>query len=134
MRIKSFVILLVLLASVLSPASSPAADQSSLITTADAAKIIADDSTAVLLDVRTEGEFRGETGHLAKAILIPVQVLAQRVGELAKFKNRTIVVYCRTGHRSTAATEILRNEGYRAYNMAGGITRWLAERRPTVKE
>jgi rhodanese-related sulfurtransferase len=116
------------------PQQAPAGGDSSLITTAAAAQIVAEDSTAVLLDVRTEAEFKGETGHLAKAVLIPVQVLAERIGELKQYKNRVIVVYCRTGHRSTTATEILRNEGYKAYNMAGGITRWRQEDRPTVRE
>jgi rhodanese-related sulfurtransferase len=116
------------------PHTCSAGNDSWVITTADAARIIADDSTAVLLDVRTEPEFKGETGHLANAMLIPVQVLAQRVGELTPYKDRVIVVYCRTGNRSTSATDMLRHEGFKAYNMAGGITRWLQEKRTTIKE
>jgi rhodanese-related sulfurtransferase len=127
-------LLSVLFACVFFPNIAPAADEAPLITTADAAKIIANDSTAIVLDVRTEAEFKGETGHLKNALLIPVQVLAQRIGELAPYKDRTIIVYCRTGRRSAAATELLRHDGFKAFNMAGGITLWLQEGRPTTKE
>jgi rhodanese-related sulfurtransferase len=103
-----------------------------LITPADAQKLVKNDSTVVLLDVRTPAEFHSPTGHLDKAILIPIQELEERVGELKAYKGRTVVVYCRTGHRSTAGTSILRDHGFTAYNMEGGITRWISEGLPTV--
>jgi rhodanese-related sulfurtransferase len=134
MRSVRFAVFFLLLCTALFARPASAGEDSTLITPSDAARIIAEDSTAVLLDVRTEPEFMGEAGHLANAIMIPVQVLTQRVGELAPYKNRIIVVYCRTGHRSTAATAILRQSGFKAYNMAGGITRWRQEGRPIVRE
>ena len=105
----------------------------SLIAPADVLSLAGKDSTVVLLDVRTPEEFSGETGHLAGAILIPVQELDIRVGELTKYHDRTIVVYCRTGHRSTMAAGILQKHGFKVMNMEGGITRWRAERLPTVQ-
>jgi len=105
----------------------------SLITPADVSSLIGKDSTVVVLDVRTPEEYNGETGHLPGALLIPVQELEDRVGELTKYRDRTIVVYCRTGHRSTNATEILKKRGFNVMNMEGGITRWQAERLPTVQ-
>lgn len=107
--------------------------QKFLISPADALSLAGKDSTVILLDVRTADEFRSETGHLAGALLIPVQELEARVNELAPYRNRTIVVYCRTGHRSTRGTEILQGHGFRAVNMDGGITRWRAEHFPTVQ-
>ena len=104
------------------------------ITPADAHALLHSDSTVILLDVRTPAEFKSDTGHLAHALLIPLQELEQRSAELAGFKQRTIVVYCRTGHRSTAASEILSSLGYKVLNMEGGITRWRAEGLPTVLE
>jgi rhodanese-related sulfurtransferase len=103
-----------------------------LITPAEAQQLVQKDSTVVLLDVRTPEEFRGPTGHLDKAVLIPIQELEERVGELNAYKARTIVVYCRSGHRSTAGTSILRDHGFTAYNMEGGIIRWMSEGLPTV--
>jgi rhodanese-related sulfurtransferase len=111
-----------------------AQDGSSLISPSDANKFIQNDSTVVLLDVRTPSEFNSSTGHLAKAILIPVQELERRIDELQKYKQKSIIVYCRTGHRSMSGTEILLKHGYNARNMEGGITRWRAEQLPTVNE
>jgi rhodanese-related sulfurtransferase len=107
---------------------------SSLISPADVLGLEGKDSTVVLLDVRTPEEFTSETGHLARALLIPVQELDNRLGELTGYRDRTIIVYCRTGHRSTRATEILQSHGFKAMNMEGGITRWQAEHFPTVQE
>ena len=106
----------------------------SIITPGEAHKLLKTDTTVVVLDVRTPAEFTGETGHLARALLIPVQDLEQRVGELSKYKKHTVVVYCRTGHRSTTATEILKKHGFKALNMVGGITRWRAESLPVIRE
>ena len=111
-----------------------AQDKDILISPSDANKLLQGDSTIVVLDVRTPGEFKSETGHLAHALLLPVQELEQRVDELQKYQQKLIIVYCRSGHRSTAATEILQKHGYNVRNMEGGITRWIAEELPVVKE
>jgi rhodanese-related sulfurtransferase len=47
----------------------------SLISPADVLSLAAKNSTVVLLDVRTPEEFNSETGHLVRALLIPVQEL-----------------------------------------------------------
>jgi phage shock protein E len=71
---------------------------------------------ALLLDVRTPAEFA--TGAPSRALNIPVQELAQRLGELPS--GRTIVAYCRSGVRSAAAVEQLVTAGFDAYD-AGGV-------------
>ncbi len=106
----------------------------SLVSPEDVLSLAARDSTVVLLDVRTPEEFTSETGHLAGALLIPVQELEDRVGELTGYRDRTIIVYCLAGHRSTRATAILQRHGFKAKNMEGGITRWRDEHFPTVQE
>lgn len=92
------------------------------------------DSTVLLLDVRTPGEFSGESGHLAGAVLVPVDELEGRLNELAPEKSRTILVYCRTGRRSARAVAILGKQGFHAVNVQGGIVRWSADQLPVVKE
>src|SRR5665647_2290907 len=47
----------------------------------------------IILDVRSREEF--ESGHLDSALLIPVDELETRYGELAK--DKPIIVYCRSG-------------------------------------
>ena len=51
----------------------------------------------LLLDVRTPEEFDGPLGHLEGAKLIPLQELPQRLDEIKSYKNKEIVVYCRSG-------------------------------------
>ena len=97
-------------------------------------KLIDKDTSVVILDVRTSAEFKSETGHLSKAILIPLQELDKRADELKKYQKRLIIAYCRTGHRSGIAAAMLKKLGYKVSNMEGGITRWNAEKLPVVKE
>ena len=87
-------------------------------------RILPDSSNVVLLDVRTNAEFNGELGHLPGAILIPIQELEQRIGELDSLKGREIIVYCRSGNRSGKVTEILTKHGFNARNMLGGMIAW----------
>lgn len=68
---------------------------------------------AILLDVRTPGEFAG--GHLPGAKNIPLDALSSRMGELAK--DRPIVAYCRSGMRAASAVRLLRREGFEAWNL-----------------
>lgn len=84
----------------------------------------------IILDVRNDWEF--EDGHLEGAINIPVDDLEGRLGELDEEED--ILVYCRTGNRSTRAAQILRENGFeRMYHMVDGIEGWKAAGYPTVK-
>lgn len=76
---------------------------------------------ARLVDVRTPEEFAG--GHLPGALNIPVQQLDQRMGELAP-KDRALVVYCRSGHRSGQAAGMLKGAGFTAVHDLGPMSRW----------
>jgi rhodanese-related sulfurtransferase len=131
---KTMIITLIGIILLLSALYVFAQNKNIFISPSDSYKFMQSDSNLILLDVRTPAEFNSETGHLAHALLIPVQELEQRVDELRKFKSNLIIVYCRTGHRSTSATEILQRHGYNARNMEGGITRWRVEQLPVVKE
>lgn len=105
-----------------------------MLSPADVQARIAADSTIVLLDVRTPSEWESATGHLRGALLIPVQELAGRAGELDPYKHRPMIVYCRTQNRSAHAAAFLKEHGFNVTVMAGGITRWNAEDRPVVHE
>lgn len=74
---------------------------------------------ALLLDVRTPEEF--QAGHVEGATNIPVQVLGERAGEIAS--GREVVVYCRSGRRSAAAAEMLRERGHKVIDI-GPMTAW----------
>jgi rhodanese-related sulfurtransferase len=100
------------------------------ITPEEVQQLMEKDSTVFLLDVRTDEEYDSSTGHLRRSVLIPVQELAARLGELAPHRKNTIVTICRSGNRSGYATSMLRSRGYPALNMVGGMIRWNSEGRP----
>lgn len=80
----------------------------------------------IILDVRTPCEY--EKGHLYDAILIPYDELEleERISEIEGYKNSEIIVYCKSGYRSTLASEILVENGFtNIYNMLGGILAWI---------
>jgi NADPH-dependent 2,4-dienoyl-CoA reductase/sulfur reductase-like enzyme/rhodanese-related sulfurtransferase len=75
-----------------------------------------------LLDVRTKGEH--DQGSLPGSLLIPLDSLRERLGELDK--NKHILVYCQIGLRGYLATRILLENGYMARNLSGGYKTWSA--------
>ena len=85
---------------------------------------IIENEEILLLDVRTRGEFEGPLGHLPGSLLIPVQELEQRFIELNQYKEKEIVVICRSGNRSVSATKILISKGFNAVNVIGGMKAW----------
>lgn len=82
--------------------------------TADLKSII--DEGAFLVDVRTPGEFSG--GHVKGSVNIPLDKVAT---QLAKFKGKkNIIVFCRSGNRSSQAKSILEQYGFK--NVINGGT------------
>ena len=77
---------------------------------------------AFLLDVRSPGEFA--EGHLAGAVNVPVQELEATLSSLPVDRNREIVVYCRSGMRSSRARGILLKAGDSKVEDLGGMSNW----------
>lgn len=87
---------------------------------------------AVIVDVRSADEFNRSS--LIGARNIPVDELASRHGELARYKNRAILLVCQTGARSGRAVADLTKEGYtEVYNLAGGVNAWEIASLPLAK-
>jgi rhodanese-related sulfurtransferase len=101
-------------------------DKDSTMTVQDLKKLIKNDSTLIILDVRTPAELVGPLGKIDKVINIPIQELESRMGELKKYKDKEIAVICRSGSRSNTGTRILREHGFKAKNVLGGMIeyRW----------
>ncbi len=78
---------------------------------------------ACILDVREPDEFKA--GHLLNAKSIPLGKLRDRVGELERYRDKPIVVVCRSGQRSSTACALLGKQGFaQVYNLTGGVTAW----------
>ncbi len=76
-----------------------------------------------ILDVRTPAEY--EKVHIAGTHLIPIHQLQARIGELEPQKHEDIFIYCATGNRSTVASRILADRGFkRIYNLRYGVYDW----------
>lgn len=102
------------------------------ITPVDLKKKLDSGAGTTILDIREPHEL--EICKLDGVIHIPMGQLAQRVGELDGYKDRELVVYCRSGGRSARCVQFLRQHGFNALNLAGGILRWSEEVDPTVTQ
>lgn len=96
-----------------------------------AIQLLENDDNVSLLDVRTIPEYK--QGHLRDATLIPVDALAKNLGMLKQDKNKKIIVYCRSGSRSLAASRILEKNGFTPLNVKGGIIGLKAANAEIVK-
>lgn len=84
---------------------------------------------AILLDVRSAGEFKGSTsevatfGHFKNAINVNVSDLENQVKDLEKYKGKEVLVYCSHAHRSAVASYFLSTHGFtNVKNMLGGVS------------
>lgn len=86
----------------------------------------------VVVDVRDEKEYAA--GHLPRARHIPLKELDKRVAELAKFKEKPVIVTCRTGPRAGAACRALKRAGFsNVYLLKGGVNAWQQASLPLEK-
>ncbi len=83
----------------------------------------------VILDVRTADEFRG--GHIGNAINIDYHGTGFR-DRLSKLdREKTYLVYCRSGSRSGAAVRAMRSLSFASiYRIAGDMGKWQSQNLP----
>ncbi len=87
---------------------------------------------AVVLDVREDDEYK--SGHMLNAKHVPGGKLKSRIAELEKYKDKPVVVVCRSGMRSSSACVTLAKQGFtQAYNLTGGMMAWQKANLPTQK-
>lgn len=65
---------------------------------------------ALVIDVRSPGEFR--SGHLAKAVNIPLDEIGSAIPQRVKDKNQVLLLHCASGMRSGLARSKLKSMGY----------------------
>ena len=103
------------------------------ITPAEAAKLVAD-GQATLVDVREPAEWF-QTGVAAPAVLLPQSDFENAQLEWKPFlekapKDKTLILYCRSGKRAGNIAAALAEKGYKVAN-AGGLKEWIDAGLPT---
>ena len=85
---------------------------------------------ALVLDVRDPGEYGA--GHILGAKNVPLSRLGD--GDIAKRKERPVIVYCDGSERSSKAVSALRKQGFtRVVNLSGGLKAWQQAGLPVEK-
>lgn len=90
---------------------------------------LSNESDAVVIDVRTEREFND--GKIAGAILLNIN-RPDFKGQVEKLdKDKTYLIYCRSGNRSRKACEVMSQMGFaKCYNLKNGINGWKKSNKP----
>ncbi|HVK93811.1 MAG TPA: rhodanese-like domain-containing protein [Noviherbaspirillum sp.] len=87
---------------------------------------------AVIVDVRDPEAFAA--GHLRDAKNIPLKELSNRIGELDKFKAKSMIAVCQSGVQSAKAAGQLKKAGFNdAFSLDGGMAAWQAQGLPLAK-
>ena len=89
-------------------------------------KAIEDKQEIVLLDVREPHEL--DICKLHYTLHIPIGEMRFRFDELDQYKDKDIVVYCRSGRRSNMAAQFMQESGFnKVKNLKGGVLAWSDE-------
>ncbi|NLJ96393.1 MAG: rhodanese-like domain-containing protein, partial [Clostridiales bacterium] len=84
----------------------------------EAKKLILDDNTAIIVDVRSKEEY--DTGHIEGSINIPLQKISNNPFMVCVNMNTPIILYCNMRYKSSIAAELLIDVGYsRVYTIPG---------------
>ena len=84
----------------------------------------------MILDVREQSEW--DEVHIPGATLIPMGDIPARIKEIPT--DKTVIVQCRSGNRSSQVTDYLRQQGMtNVHNLAGGMNEWQAAGLPVEK-
>lgn len=92
------------------------------ISAQEAKKMLDENPVAILLDVRTEAEYKEM--HIPNAILLTDSEIKRKAANVLPDKDALILVYCRSGRRSAASARELINMGYTRVYDFGGIIDW----------
>ena len=84
----------------------------------------------MILDVREQSEW--DEVHIPGATLIPMGDIPARIKEIPT--DKTVIVQCRSGNRSSQVTDYLRKQGMtNVHNLAGGMNEWQAAGLPVER-
>jgi rhodanese-related sulfurtransferase len=85
-----------------------------------------------LIDVRSVGEYAA--GHIAGTINVPINQLRLALPTLSLDPQRPVVAICQTAHRSPPAVRVLKQAGFEARQLRGGMIAWNRAKFPTKQQ
>lgn len=92
-----------------------------------AAELLSSNEPPLVVDVRAPRE--REQKHIGGSLSLPLNRLGENMDRLPK--NRSLLVYCAGGYRSSIAASLLQHRGFNSVaEIAGGIAAWEAAKLP----
>ena len=91
---------------------------------------LAENGEVQVVDVRLDEEWNA--GHIKGAAHIPLDSLSSRAGEIDR--SKAVVLYCRSGDRSSGAADALAASGWEVTSMEGGLLAWVEKGLPLEPE
>mgnify|MGYP000214025234 CR=1 FL=1 len=84
-----------------------------------------------MVDMRSDRDFRD--GHIVNALHVPAEN-NDMPARLGKYRDRPVIVYCRSGNQSLSACGKLRKQGFeKVYSLKGGVLGWQQADLPVSK-
>ncbi len=96
------------------------------------ATLLINKQDAIVLDIREHKEY--SAGHIANAINIPYSKLAARLDELNKSKDKPIILVCKSGQTVGMAGKMLKEKGFNAVRLQGGMLEWQNQNLPLASK
>jgi rhodanese-related sulfurtransferase len=97
------------------------------------ATMLINQKDAAIVDVRPAADYA--KGHIINAINVPMNGFKNQTAALSKFKDKPVIVTCRSGSQSLGACSLLRKSGFpEVYNLKGGILAWESANLPLTRK
>ncbi len=88
---------------------------------------------ALVVDVRSAADYA--KGHIIRAKNLPMNGFSKQIQTLQKYKDKPIIVCCRSGSQSSLACQQLRKAGFQeVYNLQGGLLAWENANLPLTRK
>lgn len=86
---------------------------------------------ARVVDLRDRSDF--VAGHIVEALHIPHGEIEKRIGELAPYKEKTLILADKMGQHAGPVGRQLKKAGYTVRRLEGGMSEWSNQKLPLVK-
>jgi rhodanese-related sulfurtransferase len=95
--------------------------------------LMSHEAGSLVVDVRENNEY--QESHIKDSLHIPLGELNSRIAELKKYKDKNIIMGCRSGSRSARACGMLKKKGFlKVHNLQGGVIAWEKDNLPMTSK